>query len=248
MNIVVNEKVHSEIAGVGKLASLQELKFKVPIVDEFEIRQLRSMNKLVTLEICQLENVKTKEQASGARLIDKEHLQELSLSWNDISVGLDPCIARRTEDVLEGLQPHENLKSLRITGYNGANSPTWLAGNVSIKMLQILRLEKCKEWRILPLQSLQFLRKLKMVRMWNLTEIFIPSLEELVLIEMPRLEKCLGTYGMELTSQRRVIIIKGCPQLNEFTLFQSYSSFHAEQQSWFPFLSKLVICYCPHIM
>jgi hypothetical protein len=239
--------VHSEIAGVGKLTSLQRLKFKVRIVDEFDIRQLQSMSKLVTLEISQLENVKTNEQASAARLIDKEYLQELSLSWNDINVGLDPCAAR-TEDALEGLQPHENLKSLRITGFNGANSPTWLVGKVSIKMLQILHLEKCKEWRILPLQLLPFLRKLKMVRMWNLTELSIPSLEELVLIEMPRLEKCVGTYGMELASQLRVIIIKGCRHLKEFTLFQNYSSFHAEQQSWFLFLSKLTIFYCPHIM
>jgi hypothetical protein len=115
-------------------------------------------------------------------------------------------------------------------------------------MLQILHLEKCKEWRILPLQLLPFLRKLKMVRMWNLTELSIPSLEELVLIEMPRLEKCVGTYGMELASQLRVIIIKGCRHLKEFTLFQNYSSFHAEQQSWFLFLSKLTIFYCPHIM
>ncbi|CAD6258409.1 unnamed protein product [Miscanthus lutarioriparius] len=202
-SIVGHEKVHSEIAGVGKLTSLQGLKLKVRSVDEFDIRQLRSMTKLLTLEISQLENVKTKEQASGARLIDKEYLQELSLSWNDISVGLDPCTARKTEDVLEGLQPHENLKSLRITGYNGVNSPAWLAGNMFIKMLQILHLENCNEWRILPLQLLPFLRKLKMIRMWNLMEISIPSLEELVLIEMPRLEKCLGTYGVELTSKLR---------------------------------------------
>ncbi|XP_066336422.1 putative disease resistance protein At3g14460 [Miscanthus floridulus] len=247
-NIVPHEKVHLEIAGVGKLTCLQWLKFKVRIDDEFDINQLRSMNKLVTLEISQLENVKTKEQASGARLIDKEYLQKLSLSWNDISVVLDPCAARRTEDVLEGLQPHENLERLCITGYKGANSPTWLAGNVSIKMLKILRLEKCKEWRFLRLQLLPFLRKLTMIRMLNLVEISIPSLEELVLIEMPRLEKCLGTYGMELTSRLMIIIIKGCPQLNEFTPFQSYSSFHAEQKSWFHSLRKLAICYCPRVM
>jgi hypothetical protein len=247
-NIVAHEKVHSEIAGVGKLTALQGIKFKVRIVGEFEIKQLRSMNKLVTLEISQLENVKTKEQASGARLIDKEYLQELSLSWNDISVGLDPCSARRTEDVLEGLQPHENLKSLHISGYSGANLPTWLASNVSVKMLRILHLEKCREWQILRLEMLPFLRKVKLIRMWKLTEISIPSLEELILIEMPRLEKCLGTYGKELTSDLRVMMIKGCPQLNEFTLFQSYFLFQVEQQSWFSSLRKLTICYCPHIM
>jgi hypothetical protein len=52
---------------------------------------------------------------------------------------------------------------------------------------------------------LLFLRKLKLIRMWKLMEISIPSLELLVLIEMPKLGKCLGTYGMELTSHRRVM-------------------------------------------
>jgi hypothetical protein len=247
-NIVAHEKVHSEIAGVGKLTSLQGIKFKVRIVGEFEIVQLRYMSELVTLEISQLENVKTKEQASGARLIDKEYLQELSLSWSDFSMDLDSFIAGKTEDVLEGLQPHENLKSLHISGYSGANLPTWLASNVSVKMLRILHLEKCREWQILRVEMLPFLRKLKLIRMWKLTEISIPSLEEFILIEMPRLEKCLGTYGKELTSNLRVMIIKGCPQLNEFTLFQSYFLFQVEQQSWFSSLRKLTICYCPHIM
>ena len=78
-------------------------------------------------------------------------------------------------------------------------------------MLRILHLEKCREWQILRLEMLPFLRKLKLIRMWKLTEISIPSLEELILIEMPILEKCLGTYGKELTSDLRVMMIKGCP-------------------------------------
>ena len=71
---------------------------------------------------------------------------------------LDTFIAGKTEDVLEGLQPHENLKSLHISGYSGANLPTWLASNVSVKMLRILHIEKCREWQILRLQMLPFLR------------------------------------------------------------------------------------------
>jgi hypothetical protein len=191
---------------------------------------------------------KTKEETGGgARMVDKEYLEVLSLSWNDTSsMGLEPCTGW---DVLEGLQPHQNLKNLRITGYSGGTSPTWLASDVSVKMLQILHLENCREWQTIPsLEMLPFLRKLKLIRMCKLMEIFIPCLEELVLIEMPRLEKCLGTYGMELSSHLRVMLIKNCPQLNEFTLFQSYSSFQVEQHSWFPFLSKLSIWCCPHIM
>jgi hypothetical protein len=57
-------------------------------------------------------------------------------------------------------------------------------------MLQILHLENCREWQTIPsLEMFPFLRKLKVIRMCKLKEIFIPCLEELVLIEMPRLEK-----------------------------------------------------------
>nr|BAO79824.1 Pikahei-1(t) [Oryza sativa Japonica Group]BAO79825.1 Pikahei-1(t) [Oryza sativa Japonica Group] len=242
-HLIAHDEVHRVIAGVGNMASLQELNFKVQNVGGFEIRQLQSMNKLVTLEISHLENVKTKDEASGARLIDKEYLKRLSLSWNGCSVSLEPD---RSKDVLEGLRPHHNLKTLSITGYSDPNSPTWLSSNLSVTSLQTIHLKNCREWQILRSpEILPLLRKLKLVKMLNLVELSIPSLEELVLIEMPKLEKCIGTYGIELTANLRVLTIKDCPQLNEFTPFQSYSSFGAEQ--WFPSLRELTIGCCPHI-
>uniref|UniRef100_A0A0E0KVE7 NB-ARC domain-containing protein n=1 Tax=Oryza punctata TaxID=4537 RepID=A0A0E0KVE7_ORYPU len=242
-HLIAHDKVHRAIAGVGNMASLQELNFKVQNVGGFEIRQLQSMNKLVTLGISHLENVKSKDEANGARLIDKEYLKKLSLSWNGGSVNLEPD---RSKDVLEGLRPHHNLKTLSITRYSGPNSPTWLSSNLSVTSLQTIHLEDCREWQILRSpEILPLLRKLKLVKMLNLVELSIPSLEELVLIEMPKLEKCIGTYGIELTADLRVLIIKDCPQLNEFTPFQSYSSFGSEQ--WFPSLRELTIGCCPHI-
>jgi hypothetical protein len=115
----------------------------------------------------------------------------------------------------------------------------WLSRNLSVRSLRSLHLENCKEW--LTLKSLEMLplRKLKLVKMFNLVEVSIPSLEELVLIEMPKLEKCIGTYGIELTANLRVLTIKDCPQLNEFTPFQT--------EQWFPSLRELTIGCCPHI-
>uniref|UniRef100_A0A0E0H653 NB-ARC domain-containing protein n=1 Tax=Oryza nivara TaxID=4536 RepID=A0A0E0H653_ORYNI len=198
-HLIAHDKVHRAIAGVGNMSSLQELNFKVQNVGGFEIRQLQSMNKLVTLEI--------------------SHLENLSLSWNGGSVSLEPD---RSKDVLEGLRPHHNLKTLSITGYSDPNSPTWLSSNLSVTSLQTIHLENCREWKILRSKILPLLRKLKLVKMFNLVELSIPSLEELVLIEMPKLEKCID-----------------CPQLNEFT------PFGAEQ--WFPSLRELTIGCCPHI-
>ncbi|KAF7003718.1 hypothetical protein CFC21_103974 [Triticum aestivum] len=244
-HLIAHEKVHHAIDCVGNMTSLQELKFKVQNVGSFQIGQLQSMNKLVLLGISQLENAKTKEEARGARLIDKEYLDKLSLSWENSSMNLQPEAAK---DVLDGLQPHQNLKNLEITGYGGVTSPTWLSSTFSVTSLQILHLENCREWKILRSIEMPSLRKLTLIRMLNIMEISVPSLEELILIEMPKLEKCIGSYGMELTSHLRVLMIKNCPQLNEFTLFKSYSSFEAEQKSWFPSLSKLSIGQCPHIM
>ncbi|XP_044326119.1 disease resistance protein RGA2-like [Triticum aestivum] len=245
-HLISHEKVHQAIACVGNMTSLQELSFKVQNGGSFEIRQLQSLNELVVLQISQLENVNTKEEASAASLLDKEYLEALSLSWEDNSTSLQPEAAK---DVLEGLQPHQDLKTLEITGYGGATSPTWLSNTSSLILLRTLHLEKCREWQILPTpEMLPFLRKLTLIRMFNLLEISVPSLEELILIDMPKLEKCTGSYGMELTYNLRVLMIKNCPQLNELTLFQSYSSFDAEQKSWFPSLRKLSIGQCPHIL
>ncbi|KAK1685427.1 hypothetical protein QYE76_046275 [Lolium multiflorum] len=241
-HLIAHEEVHHAIACVGNMTSLQELKFKVQNDGSFGIGQLESMNELVLLEISQLENVKTKEEARGARLIDKEYLEKVSLSWEDSSMSLQPEAAN---DVIEGLEPHQNLKTLEITGYSGATSPTWLSRTFSIT---ILHLEKCREWQIFPTLKMPSLRRLTLIRMLNVMEISVPSLEELILTDMPKLEKCTGSYGMELTFDLKVLMIRNCPQLNEFTLFRSYSSFDAEQKSWFPSLKKLSIKHCPQII
>uniref|UniRef100_A0A0D9W3S1 NB-ARC domain-containing protein n=1 Tax=Leersia perrieri TaxID=77586 RepID=A0A0D9W3S1_9ORYZ len=241
-HLIAGNEVHYAINCVGTMTSLQELKFKVKNIGGFEIRQLRCMNELVMLGISQIANIRTKEEASGARLIDKEHLKELSLSWSCGNIGLEP---EKTKEVLEGLQPHHNLKTICIIGYNGPNSPTWLSSNLSVTSLQSIHLENCSEWQTLrSLEMLPLLRKLKLVKMPNLVEVSFPSLEELILVEMPKLEKCFG-YGTELTADLRVLIIKDCPQVKEFSPFQCYSYFGAEK--WFPSLSELVIGCCPHI-
>ncbi|EMS62809.1 Disease resistance protein RGA2 [Triticum urartu] len=94
-------------------------------------------------------------------------LQELSFKDNSTSLQTEA-----SKDVLEGLQPHQDLKTLKITGYGGATSPTWLSNTSSVTLLQILHLEKCREWQILPTPAmLPFLRKLTLIRMLNLMEI-----------------------------------------------------------------------------
>nr|QLH55889.1 XA14 [Oryza sativa Indica Group] len=283
-HLVAYDEVCSSIANIGKMTSLQELgNFIVQNnLSGFEVTQLKSMNKLVQLSVSQLGNVRTQEEACGAKLKDKQHLEKLHLSWKDAWNGYDSDESYEDEygsdmnietegeelsvgdangaqslqhhsnisselassEVLEGLEPHHGLKYLRISGYNGSTSPTWLPS--SLTCLQTLHLEKCGKWQILPLERLGLLVKLVLIKMRNATELSIPSLEELVLIALPSLNTCSCTSIRNLNSSLKVLKIKNCPVLKVFPLFEICQKFEIERtSSWLPHLSKLTIYNCP---
>ncbi|KAF7076404.1 hypothetical protein CFC21_081059 [Triticum aestivum] len=252
-HLVTEEGAYSSIANIGNLTSLQELpNFVVQNSSGFEITQLQSMKELVRLGVSHLENVKTREEAYGAGLREKHHLKELHLSWEVASSDdeyrrdMSSCTDQLSAEVIEGFEPHNNLKHLWISGYNGNLSPSWLANSIS---LQTLHIEGCGKLEILPsFEQLPFLRKLKLTEMPSMTEVSIPSLEELVLIQMPKLERfsCISTK--DLNSNLRVLKIQRCPAMNIFPLFQSSQKFKIEQKSWLPSLRELTIHGCPNLL
>ncbi|TVU14834.1 hypothetical protein EJB05_38330 [Eragrostis curvula] len=149
-------------------------------------------------------------------------------------------------DVLEGLEPHLNLKYLQISGYSGATSPAWLVSSVT--NLRALHLEDCGEWQILPsLEILPFLIKLKLENMKKVIELSIPSLEVLVLSNLPKLELCSCNSVMDLSSSLRVLSVRSCHVLKSFPLFESCEKFNIEQKSWLCRLDELVIDGCSQL-
>ncbi|OQU82364.1 putative disease resistance protein RGA4 isoform X1 [Sorghum bicolor] len=230
----------STIASIGNVTALQELPvFKIQKASGFDIRQLKFMNQLVQLGIYQIENVRSKQEASEARLIDKGQLEELCLLWDSDSTSSETSTEATTE-VLEVLKPHQNLKHLKISGYSGSVSPSWLE----------------KFW---------FLRKLKLINICHVQEVRIPCLEELVLSGLPRLEKCMATCTRELDFYLRVLIIENCNELKVFTPFeiQNLCSSEVQQRSqmlslkdtgsaernkWLSGLRVLKIHGCPRLM
>jgi hypothetical protein len=223
-HLVAKEEVHCTIASIGKMTSLQELPiFRVRNACGFDIKQLKYMNHLVKLGIYQLENVKSKRDAIEARLIDKSHLEALCLLWDSDSTSLGISTEAATE-VLEGLKPHQNLKHLQIIGYSGYISPKWLSTGLSVTSLQLLHLENCKEWRVLPsLEKFPFLKKLKLINICHVKELGIPCLEELYLTDLPSLEICVTTFKRELDFHLRVLIIENCYELHVFTPFELHN-------------------------
>ncbi|KQJ84667.1 putative disease resistance protein RGA4 [Brachypodium distachyon] len=232
--------------GIHNLVSLRLLDFKVQTSSGSEITQLQSMNELVQLGVSQLDNVKSSEEAYGAGLRNKGHLENLHLSWKDtLSDNESPAdTARKHSEVLEGLKPHKHLKHLQISGYNGT-SPTWLNSNMSITSLQTLHLDCCREWEILPsLERFPCLRKLKLNNMRKVTKILVPSLEELVLVDMPELERCSCTSLEGFNSSLRSLRIENCEKLEVFDLFENAGKFKVEHRSWLSGVRELILLDC----
>ncbi|KAL0289925.1 UNVERIFIED_CONTAM: hypothetical protein Sangu_2596100 [Sesamum angustifolium] len=153
---------------IGRLVSLQSLPyFQVGHEKGRGIVELGSLKNLKgTLEIHNLEKVCDKEDAKRAHLFQKQNLCKLKFAWSELREG-----DINDENVLEGLQPHPNLKSLEINGFNGRNFPLWilkmavqddLGGQwIGLNHLMEIRLTNCKECEEIPmLGRLPYLKRL----------------------------------------------------------------------------------------
>ncbi|XP_035545983.1 putative disease resistance protein At3g14460 [Juglans regia] len=133
---------------MGKLKCLQTLtKFMVSKRCGCSIRELGKLANLRgALSILGLENVESFTDAEGACLRNKMDLKELALNWKK---GSNTEISESQRDVLNGLQPHRNLKSLTINDYMGGSFPNWV-GDHSFPYVTSIDLENCKYCCSLP--------------------------------------------------------------------------------------------------
>ncbi|KAL0456623.1 UNVERIFIED_CONTAM: hypothetical protein Slati_1001500 [Sesamum latifolium] len=127
-----------------------------------------------TLEIHNLEKVCDKEDAKSAHLFQKPNIFELKFAWSELREG-----EINDENVLEGLQPHPNLKSLEIDGFKGRNFPLWILKMVvhddlegrwiGLNHLREICLTHCKECDEIPM--LGHLPHLKRLYLHDLTNV-----------------------------------------------------------------------------
>ncbi|XP_077237406.1 putative disease resistance protein RGA3 [Tasmannia lanceolata] len=141
------------VPGIGKLTSLQTLpKFKVCKESGCQIGELKNMRNIKgrlelknmrnikgRLEISGLEDVQNIEEAKEANLKDKKYLNELSLEWVRDDSSQDGGV--NDDGVLEGLQPHANLKELHIKSYGGVSFPSWMS---HLSNLTCFAVEDCR--------------------------------------------------------------------------------------------------------
>ncbi|URE24515.1 NB-ARC domain [Musa troglodytarum] len=230
--IHAEDEIISKINEVGKLTSLQELTAFGVLKDQGrQIAELSGLTQLHgTLRIRNLENVGSKEEARKAGLNSKAYLVALELEWvSDQHSNLQNSQLLVSEEVLEGLQPHQALKSLVIRGYNGARSPSWLEAKL-LPNLEMLTLRNCKRWN--DFSCIGPIPRLKVLRMKGLSAAKVtghgffgateqgkcfPMLEELVIGDMAALEELSWNDGRVLFPCLSKLEIQECPKLQRLS-------------------------------
>ncbi|GLU24099.1 hypothetical protein SLE2022_400630 [Rubroshorea leprosula] len=243
-------------SSIGKLTSLQTLPlFVVGTEKGRRIEELKSLNQLRgKLKICKLELVPQSE-AREARLEDKGELIKLQFVWSENRANSDKDMV-----VLEGLQPHSNLKSLTIEKYRGGSCPSWMMNLEQLVKLKLIDCDECGD--ISCLELLPKLEVLNIKAMPNVKRIGrmsyhqsssmassspgggqlikpFPALRKLELSNMTQLEEWTGAQGMVVFPCLQELHIQDCPELK--TWWASSSEGGGEPILPFPDLKKLTL-------
>ncbi|VAI64012.1 unnamed protein product [Triticum turgidum subsp. durum] len=226
-----SKNTHSNIPEVGKMKCLHELKeFRVKKENVgFELTELGELRELGgELSIHNLETVASKVEASAAKLKNKRNLKELRLVWGAKHQTID-------DDVLDGLQPHPNLRVLGIINPGIAPCPRWLCGDISTKRLEALHLEGIS-WVTLPaFEQLPHLTSLTLKNIASM-RVFGPGfsgvtkrsfmhLKKIVFEDMPELVEWVGEPNSHLFSTLESIKFKDCRLLTKFPFLECSDCF-----------------------
>ncbi|XP_073013518.1 putative disease resistance protein RGA3 [Typha latifolia] len=225
-----DKPIVTTIFDIGKLTCLQKLEvFCVEKRRGFEIGQLKTLSKLRgSFQIRNLENVGSKGEAREAKLSDKASVVTLELSWCDTRRNVRQEVE---EEVLEGLRPHPHLKNLKVAGYSGVHSPSWLMGEHYLKNIVSLELRGCRRWKALPpLGQFPTLKSLKLYEMHSIEEVGcgffgsdvvkgFPLLEELELHDFPELKEWCAVEEAQLFPCLLSLRITWCSKLTALPSF-----------------------------
>ncbi|XP_059428669.1 putative disease resistance protein RGA4 [Corylus avellana] len=191
--------------GLGQLTNLQTLSkfvvYKDPLFrHSSELKELNGLNNLRGRLI--IENLRHGKDATSeckaANLKEKQHLLSLDLQWSikEGVIASDDIVD--DEVLLEVLQPHPNLKRLRLQGNYGARLPIWLSSLTNLVRFELGGFTKCQY--LPPLNQLPSLKVLRLDQMDALEYIssgsgdsnefssFFPSLKEIILFLCPNLK------------------------------------------------------------
>ncbi|GLT83526.1 hypothetical protein SLE2022_018120 [Rubroshorea leprosula] len=238
--------------GIGQLTSLKTLGIGFHVGKEkgYKIEELGCLSQLEgELEIEKLEQVRSKLEATAAKLKEKTKLYALGFSWDN---SCREGNYNNDEEILDALQPHSNLKSLKINDYPGEKFPWWIAGSVNgsgssflLNNLVNLQLSECRECTLFPgLGLLPHLQHLVIRRMSKLRSMghkfnlrrsdnqdvvesitLFPALKNLRIVHMESLEEGVEVHeegkGVAVLPCLEYLFIYGCPRLKTWNQSRS---------------------------
>ncbi|KAK9997535.1 hypothetical protein SO802_022221 [Lithocarpus litseifolius] len=211
---------------MGNLNYLQTLSFFVVGQAAGEqIKELGCLNKLSgDLDISNLENVRDQEEARSANLAIKVKMNQLRFHWSLYgSREVNHC---NDEEVLEGLRPHQNLKSITISGFGGKKFPSWMSLFDNLIQIYLFSCKKCE--KVPTLGHLPCLKDLLIHEMNDVTcvgvefygssnNVLFPALRRLRFWSMPKLVEWKDalevTSASEVFPRLEMLSIRHCPQL-----------------------------------
>lgn len=185
----------------------------------YRLDELQGLNLSGKLRIKHLERVGNSMDAAEANLGEKANLRQLFLSWESDS---ESQLQENSEMVLQALEPHSNLESLGISGYNGINFPLWVSSPVLNNLVSVSLINfNCLE--LPPVGKLPSLKYLKISGMKHVKYIdnyfhgegvkVFQSLETLSISKLPSLEKLSVEQGRNTLPCLTRLIISECPNL-----------------------------------
>ncbi|KAJ4773370.1 Disease resistance protein RGA2 [Rhynchospora pubera] len=203
------------ISDVGRLMSLQGLKeFTIRKKRGHELHQLENLNQLRgSLCISGLENASL-EDAVKANMGSKIHLEELQFGWKS-----DKSVADEFQ-LLDALQPHPNIKGLRIVWFTGNKLPNWLLGQKStLKHLTALHLTFCSNLEDISTiyESIPKCEVLSLTTLSSLKELpLLPqNLTRLSLVLIPQLSY-ISENDIKMRDERKQFMLEAAMEITKY--------------------------------
>ncbi|XP_047067600.1 putative disease resistance protein RGA1 [Lolium rigidum] len=221
-HLIVETKYTAELVGIGQMTNIQgSLELHVEKRKGRKLEELKNIRGLRgLLKIKGLENVSNYEEACKAELNRKPYLHSLNLEWSSASRNNPPPADAK---VLEGLQPHKDIKVLNIRRYCGTQVPNWLQ---SLQQLHSLHLTNCRSLAMLPplghLGSLRYLHMKELCAVdrighefYGTGDVAFPSLRFLEFDDFPKLHDWSGIEDRNSFPCLERLVIMDCPELVE---------------------------------
>ncbi|KAL8509313.1 hypothetical protein ACS0TY_016497 [Phlomoides rotata] len=188
-----------------------------------QLDELEHLNLGGTLEIRHLERV---QNHKNANLVEKPNLRDLNFWWDDYCSILDLTKMMDDEKVLEALEPHPNLATLGVYGFQVRELATWMINMKNLTRIQIMFCGNCTHLSSLgdlpllkflileSLEALEYIVQKDDNECQNSLGVKFSSLEELRLYILPNLKGLLkeGEVG-EMFPNLLCLTIVGCPLL-----------------------------------